>query len=214
MPALLAPFVGFALGALLAWMRGLEGESAEDAPLLGRPATVVALFALLVFAPACGYFLFFAGDWACAYLLDTQRIPSAVALVVVLGDAAAVLLGFGLARMRVRERDAFSALLLAAVPSGAALLGLLALLARLRVYATYRQFHGDFGAEPLAGGPLGYAVLWMDLLLVAGMLVAARALGRTPRPIRPGGPPSDGPPRDAPRLLGSQAHRSRERTTD
>jgi hypothetical protein len=195
-------------------MRGLEGEAAEDAPLLGRPMMVVALFAMLVFAPVSGYFLFFASDWACAYLLDTQRIPSAIALLCVVADGGAVLLGFGLARTRVRERDALGALMLAAVPAGAALLGFLALFARLRVHATYRQFHGDFGAEPLAGGPLGYAVLWMDLLLVAGMVIAARALARPPRSIRPGGPPSDEPAGDAPRLLGSQARSARKRTTD
>jgi hypothetical protein len=202
-PALLAPFVGFSLGALLAWIRGAD-ESDDDAPFWHRTSGSVLLFAIFVFAPVAGYFLIFAGDWAWAYLVDARRIPSALEVLVVAVDAACVPLGFEVARRQLRSRRAFGALATAAVPAGIALLSVMALFSRLRVDATFRQFRGEFGAEPLAGGPLGYAVLWMNLMLAAGMIVASQ---RRPRnaPPEPPTPLAGDPPRERRRLLGTGA---------
>jgi hypothetical protein len=41
----------------------------------------------------------------------------------------------------------------------------IALWRRISTQATYAQFHGDFGLQPLAGTEFGYAILWMLLLL-------------------------------------------------
>jgi len=49
---------------------------------------------------------------------------------------------------------------------------------RLSVQATYAQFHGDFGTRPVAGGPLGYALIWTTLVIVGGAAWTAYALRR------------------------------------
>lgn len=202
MPAVIAPLVGFALGAWLAWA---QRESLHREAMARRDTWIVGLFAGLVFAPAAGYFLVFAADWSYAYLLDASRIPSAVQLTLATGDAASVLAGYALAR-RALEASAPRALVAAlALPMGLTLLATVALGARLSVDATYAQFHGGYGATPLAGSRLGAAVVWMDAVVAVGAVLAARALQRRRRrePEAPRAPRT--------RLLGqaSQTERSR-----
>lgn len=191
-PAFVTPFVGFALGALLAWfsaaapgrpgaLRAIEARAAK-APPRGRPLALVALFAALVFTPVCAYFLIFAPDWSFAYLLDARRVPSAVDLLLLLLDAGSVLAGFLAARGSLR-----TATVLAGVPLAIALLAVFLLSRRLAVDGTYRQIEGNFGGHPVAGGPLGYALLWMHTMLAAGFIVTVRALlaRDAPAPRRP-----------------------------
>ena len=43
----------------------------------------------------------------------------------------------------------------------------------------------DFGTQPVAGGPLGYAILWMNAMLVIGFALTVRVLNgqrRAPAP--------------------------------
>jgi hypothetical protein len=54
----------------------------------------------------------------------------------------------------------------------------LALFPRLSVRATYAQFHGDFGTEPVAGTPLGWALLWVALVLSASTAYVVHVLRR------------------------------------
>jgi hypothetical protein len=49
---------------------------------------------------------------------------------------------------------------------------------RLSVQATYAQFHGDFGTHAVAGGPLGYALIWTTLVLSGAFAWTAHALRR------------------------------------
>ena len=179
---MLGPLAGFALGILLAWLRG---EDADRDGSRDRATLIVALFAGLVFAPVNTYFLAFAGDWSFAYLIDSQRIPSALGLCLIVADAALVVAGFALARRQDRSRPFGPALWLMGAAAGILLIVALALLDRFRIDATYLQFRGDFGAQPVAGGPLGYALLWMDAILLAGVLLTARALNGRAGPIRP-----------------------------
>ncbi|MCC6555516.1 MAG: hypothetical protein IT372_21355 [Polyangiaceae bacterium] len=241
MPAFVAPLVGFALGAVLAWLSAAaprrplaRGPSAPALPpwITGaartapgsdpraRTLSLAALFSVLVFTPICAYFLVFAPDWSFAYLVDTRRIPSAVDLVLLLIDAASVPAGcFAAARLSDRRSLRASALL-AGAPLGAALLAVLVLSRRLAIDANFRQFHGDFGTHPVAGGPLGYALLWMNGLLAAGLILTARAV-LTPADREPLTPPlpdnpdlSSRPPPDdpaPPRRLGSVAPPARPR---
>jgi hypothetical protein len=60
-----------------------------------------------------------------------------------------------------------------------------------------------FGTRPVAGSPLGYAILWMDTMIVTGMVIAARALADRPRP-----PPRIEPGNEEgrPTLLGRRRH--------
>jgi hypothetical protein len=49
---------------------------------------------------------------------------------------------------------------------------------RLSVSATYAQFHGDFGTEPIASSALGRGVLWMAIVGALGITWAIRSLAR------------------------------------
>src|SRR4051812_11074551 len=101
MPALVGPFVGFALGVALAWLCR-EDADRDDEAALRRAAQVVALFAALCFVPVCAYFLAFASDWSLSYLVDSRAVPSAALLVLVVANGALVVLGFWAGHRAVR----------------------------------------------------------------------------------------------------------------
>lgn len=187
MPALVGPFVGFALGAALAWLCRAEARREDEAAFRAR-VVVAALFAALVLAPACAYFVVFAGDWSFFYLVDERAVPSALELVLVIADAALVVLGFvsGHHAARRHAERACAALVLA--PASIAAVLVLAFLSKLRVVGTFHQVTSRFGTQPVAGSPLGWAILWMGAMIVAGFVVAARILGERPRLARPTAP--------------------------
>lgn len=205
MPALLGPLVGFSLGVMLAWIARDEADRDDDHGARSR-ALIVALFGALVFAPVCAYFLIFAGDWARFYLVDSRSFPSALDLVLVVIDAAVVPFGFVIARTWGRRR-AYRALgALGGVPAVAALILVLIFFPKLRIEGTFHQVRSDFGTQPAAGGPLGYAILWMNAMLIAGFALTVRALTGRPTP-----PPVEPAPRDVeggrPKLLGRRGRR-------
>lgn len=180
MPLPLGPLVGFALGVLLALFA--PGASLADAgPSHPRPRLLVGLFAALVFAPICAYFLAFAGDWSLAYLADSRSVPSALLLLLVVLDAASVVLGFSAGRRLIARRSLRAVTALIAVPLGAALIFVVVLYGRFRIDGTYHQVRGDFGTQPVAGGPLGYALVWMFGLLAAGFGLTLRLFRERPR---------------------------------
>ncbi len=201
MPLPLGPFVGFALGVLLA-LFAPRASLPDAGPAHPRPRLLVALFAALVFAPVCAYFLAFAGDWSIAYLTDSRAIPSALLLILVVLDALSVLVGFSVGRGSRRSLQAVTALI--GVPLGAALVFIVLFFGRLRVDGTFHQVRGDFGTQPVAGGPLGYALVWMFGLLAAGFGLTLRLLREPPRPRIADAPPPNAPlmprkrPPDAP----------------
>jgi hypothetical protein len=178
MPLLLAPFIGFVLGVVLAWAAAPE-LGRDDGPLVAsRPFALVVAFALLVYAPVIGYFDAFHGDWSYAYLVAARRVPSAVDLGLVLASSAMVPLGLAVAAPQLRRRRLGALVTLIAAP-GSVALAILALTARrLAVNATYAQFHGDFGGEPIAESALGRGVLVMAVLLAAGIAWCVRAIGQ------------------------------------
>ncbi|MCC6898897.1 MAG: hypothetical protein IT377_07970 [Polyangiaceae bacterium] len=179
MPTPAAPFLGFLLGSLFAWVAA--DELSRSATLQARTLIVVASFGLLVSAPIAGYFLAFAPDWSYGYLVDSQRLPGAIDTAWVLVDAASVPLGFARAARHVRTKRTGPMMRLMAVPALAAGGLVLAALPRLGVHATYSQFHGDFGTRPVAGSPLGYALLAMTLVLLAGVGITVAWLRRSSR---------------------------------
>ncbi|HVY45312.1 MAG TPA: hypothetical protein VHB21_05505, partial [Minicystis sp.] len=83
MPALVAPFVAFALGVAMA-IRAMQDAARWDEAERRAARRIVGLFAALVLAPVTAYFVVFAGDWSLAYLAEARAVPSAVALVWVL----------------------------------------------------------------------------------------------------------------------------------
>jgi hypothetical protein len=144
-----------------------------------------------VFAPVCAYFLAFAGDWSIAYLADSRSIPSALLLLLVGLDAASVVFGFSVGRRSLGRRSLRAVTALIGVPLGAALVFVVLFYGRLRIDGTYLQVRGDFGTQPVAGGPLGYALVWMFGLLAAGFGLTLNLFRERPRI-------ADAPPPKAP----------------
>jgi hypothetical protein len=176
-PAPVAPLVGFSLGVAFAWAAADELGRAGGFSI-SRSLVVVTLFSLLVFAPVSAYFLAFAPDWAYAYLVDSQRLPSAVDLGLVLVDAASVPAGFALAARLASSHRFGQIVQLAAVPALLVAVFLLVSLPRLAVHGSFAQYHGDFGVRSVAGSPLGHALLWMTAVLLAAVAWTVRALRR------------------------------------
>jgi hypothetical protein len=176
-PLLFAPFVGFLLGISFAWAARADLSKIEGPLLLARPVVISAAFAAFLYAPLCGYFVAFHGDWAYLYTVDWEQIPSAVDLALVLVSGASVPLGTLAAWSAARGRKLSSVARIAAAPS-LVTLGLLAWGAkRLAVSATYAQFHGEFGVEPIAASTLGRGVLWMGLVAALGIAWSVRTIG-------------------------------------
>ena len=190
MPALLGPLVAFALGAALAWLGRADAPRDDEEGFRAR-ARVVALFAALVIAPAFGYFLLFAGDWSLFYLADSHRVPSAIGLLLVMADAALAVLGFVAGHGAARRRAARALVALVAAPAGIAIAMVAASLPKLRVDGTYHQVTSRFGTQPVAGSPLGFAIVWMGAMVAAGLYLTARSLSErppAPPPITPESP--------------------------
>jgi hypothetical protein len=200
-PALVGPFVALALGAALAWL-GRADASREDEESVRARVRVVALFAALVVAPAFGYFLLFAGDWSLFYLAESKRIPSALGLLLVMLDASLVVAGFALGHAAARRRAPRALVALVAAPAGVAAAMVAAFLPKLRVDGTYLQVTARFGTKPVAGSPLGFALVWMGAMLAAGLYVTARALSERPTP--PPAPRAPEGPRPKQPLLGQR----------
>jgi hypothetical protein len=174
MPAPIAPFLGWIVGLTFAWAASEPSTRAHATP--GRTILVVILFSLLVYAPICSYFLAFAPDWSYAYLIDSERLPSAVDLGLVLVNAASVPVGFLLGARHVKGGALSSLTRLGFAPGAVTLLFLAVTIKRLGVEASYAQYHGDFGIQPLAGSPLGYAVLWMFAVLTGAVAWTSHCL--------------------------------------
>ncbi len=176
MPIPFAPLLGFVLGVFFAWVSRDELVR-DDGPLIAsRPVVVASAFAVFVFAPMVGYFVAFHGDWSYLYLLPRSRIPSAVDLALVLFAGTLLPIGAMVAAPAARQKRLGVVVWLVSVP-GALALALFAWSARrLSVSASYAQFHGDFGTEPIAASTLGKAVLFMAIVFALGVFWSARSL--------------------------------------
>lgn len=176
MPAYIAPLVGFAIGILFSWAAGEELTRASGALGSTRSFAVVVLFSFLNYGPMSGYFLAYATDWSLAYLFDGRHLPSAIMLVGVLLNIAVVPLGFAVGAAQVRQRKLMALLPMGVVPLAASAVVVGALARRLALYGTYAQVHRGGSADPLPGSPVGYAVLWFSLCLLAGIAWTTREL--------------------------------------
>jgi hypothetical protein len=178
MPIVFAPLVGFVLGVALAWVAGPALGSSEGPIPLTRPFAVVAAFAAFVWLPVVGYFSAFHGDWSYLYIVPSRRVPSAVDLGLVLVAVFAVVAGFWSAVGPVRRRRFGLVVAWMVVPGGVATAALPFVAHRLAVSATFAQFRGDFGTEPIGASTLGRGVLWMGIVLATGVAWTVRALLR------------------------------------
>ncbi len=190
MPLPVAPLLGWLLGLWLAWTaRGERPDRAPGTPgggrdgagsllffSLSRPLVVAAALSAFVYAPIVGYFAAFHGDWSYLYVVPWHRVPSALDLVLVLLASATIPAGVavGLGPARAGRSG-----LLARWAAGPAVIAvaLLAVFARrLATSASYAQFHGGFGLEPITESALGRGVLLAAIVLGVAVAWTARSL--------------------------------------
>lgn len=128
------------------------------------------IFASLVLVPASVYFYVFHGDWFLLYLLDVQRVPSAIALVGFLLEVGIGALGFsaGAALLRSQREAVAGGIIAVAVIAGGAVPALLR--ERLAVAGTFAQYEGQFGLTPLGDSTLFAGGIAMALLVTAGFV--------------------------------------------
>ncbi len=176
MPLPFALLFGFALGVLLAQVAKAELARGDGPLATSRALAVVGAFAAIVYVPIVAYSAAFHGDWAYLYVVPWRAVPSAVDLALVLAAGGAVVVGFVSAVPPVRTRSTRTLATMVGVPGAALLLLLAASARRLAVSASYVQFHGAFGVEPITSSALGRSVLWSVLALTAGVAWAVRAI--------------------------------------
>jgi hypothetical protein len=181
MPVVAAPLLGFSLGVVFAWA-GSEEIARLGGSVTSRALVVAALFGALVYAPACGYFEAFFPDWSYAYFLDSEVRPAALDLGLLVVNGLSVPLGLAAFSRAAASRRTAALARGAAVPAAVAALFVLAMLPRLRIFASFAQFHGDFGTEPLTGSPVGYALIWMTGVVAFAAAWTARVLRRLAEP--------------------------------
>jgi hypothetical protein len=175
MPVVSALLLGFALGAGLAWATAKELSRSVQG-VAARAVLIVGLLALLAYAPAVILIATLAPAWSLAYVAAPEQLPAWLAPVFALLVAGSVPLGFALALERPRsEHGAFRSRWFV-LPLVLGLLVLAPGLRRLAVVASFEQFHADYGVQAVAGGPLGYALLWMLAGVCVASLCAYRAL--------------------------------------
>jgi len=172
-----APLIGFTLGVLFAWLG--RDDIARGAPgsLSSRSLAIVSLYALFAFAPSCAIFLVLEPDWAGAYLFDggRARLLQVAGALLALSSVPA---GFVLAARPTRARRPGEIVRLGAASGLSALALTLALFPRLSVRASYAQYHGDFGTQPVAGTALGWSLFWVLFVLTLATTYTGSALRR------------------------------------
>lgn len=165
----------FASGVLTALVARAELRSSPASAFMLPAFAAYLTFVALVLIPGSVYLYVFHGDWYLLYLVDTQRVPSALvvlgaALIAALG-AAGYLLGAVCIRA---QRDALAGVVAGVVVSLA--VGSVVLMRpRLAVVGSFAQFRGDFGLAPF-GGPLLYAVVCITLATLIGFSLLAYQL--------------------------------------
>jgi len=161
---------------LLTFATGLAASLAARADLrvspkpaaFSRAFLAYLMFAGLVLVPSSVYFYLFHGDWYLLYLVDTGRVPSAVALIGCLLEFGLGAGGFLVGASMIRtQRDPWLGAAIGASVSLA--LGVIAVArSRLSVVGSYSQYHGDFGLSAY-GGALLQGTLWMSLWIALGL---------------------------------------------
>jgi hypothetical protein len=165
-----------ALGVAFAWLARGELSRSDVRWYESRALRVVFGFAAFVFAPVAAYFAIWHGDWAYLYLIAWKRVPSAVDLALVAVAGASVLGGFAAAAPLARAKKLGPLGALFAAPLVILFLVFLGFQRRLGTSASYAQFHGGFGTEPITQTDLGRGLLWMLAVLALGVAWSVRLL--------------------------------------
>jgi hypothetical protein len=172
-PLPLAPLVAALLGVAFGLLGRDEVRRTTASPTATRGFLVLTLVALLLLAPALGYFLAFYPDWAWSYLVPGARVPSAVDLVAVLIASGVAPLAYvwtasALRRHAVRELVRGVSALVVFFAIGFALLG-----PRMIVAGSYAAYHEGYDLASPSSTSLGVSIVWIDGCLLAGVAWAA-----------------------------------------
>lgn len=168
MPIVLAPLVSFLLGVVFAWV------AREDLLRPGRARSSlvrVSAFAAFVLAPVVAYTPTFHGDWSYLYLVSSDRVPSAVDLLLVALSVASCLVGHGAALRAVTGRRLDRVVWLALSAFLALALATALTSRRLAVVGSTAQYRSTFGLVALAQSRLarGLALSWVAIFAALGI---------------------------------------------
>ncbi|MDB4933178.1 MAG: hypothetical protein JWP87_150 [Labilithrix sp.] len=180
MPLPFAIPVGLIIGMTLAWVARAELARSEVPLVLARPFLVALGLSAIVFAPVVGYFAALHGDWTYLYLVRSSRVPSAVDLLLVVGAALQVPLGFAIATPWAIAKRGTRILQVSAAVAAILVIGCAVFARRLAVSASFAQYHGGFGAVPIGRSSLGRGILLSWLALAVAYAWSLHAL-RSPR---------------------------------
>jgi len=166
----------FASGLLVALAARADLRGSPTATVLSQPFFAFLLYASLVVVPASVYFYVFYGDWYLLYLVDSQRVPSALVLLALGFEVAIGASGFLLGAALIRnQREPWAGVLIGVSLSvGVAAIPLVH--RRLAVIGSYAQYHGDFGLVPF-GGALLLGVVAMTAWSLVGLALVAYRIG-------------------------------------
>lgn len=170
--------VNLPLAICLTYVAGVITALSSRAELRGTPRPSLATsafrafmaYTVLVLVPIAVYFYVFHGDWFLLYLLDTARIPSAVALLIFVLQACVGAFGFASAAHLVRmQRDNLAVVIgILVLMLGAGLLTLAH--SRVVTVGSFAQFHGAFGLEDWTKTTIFPAVILFGTILVVGLV--------------------------------------------
>lgn len=168
LPPLLVFTVVSGLAAALAGRSELRTSPRPVA--LTRSFLAYLSYAFLVVVPASVYFYVFHGDWFLLYFVDVSQIPSAIALIGFVLQAALGALGFlaGALLVRGQREVAAGAVLGVLLVAGASVFVIYS--DRLSQVGSYAQFHGQFGLEPFEAGPLLTGSLGLAAVALFGLV--------------------------------------------
>src|SRR5262249_36581145 len=153
-----------------------EVRRTSAAPSSTRGFLIVALVSILLLSPALAYFVAFYPDWAYAYFIPGEQVPSAIDLVEIVAIALIpppmyAWTASAPRRHAVRELVRGVSVLVVLFAALLALVG-----PRLAIADTYEAFRDGLDPKPIGGSPLGVSVLWIDGCAIAGMIWAGSRL--------------------------------------
>lgn len=167
----LPPLLVFAVvTGLAASLAGRQELRISPRPIgLTQSFAAYASYAVLVLVPVSVYFYVFHGDWFLLYFVDVARVPSAIALVGFVLQAALGALGFFVGGLLVRNQREVIVGVLLGVLVVAGIASVIPYGDRLSQVGSHAQFHGQFGLEAYESGPLLSGGLAMAAILLTGL---------------------------------------------
>lgn len=168
MPLPIVIMLAFVLGLAAAFASRVTLRLRPRSPLLSQSFAAFVIFMALIFVPSSLYFYIFFGDWFLLYLVDSARIPSALALLAFLGLIGLGTAGFsvGAAMTRAHHDGWCLALMLLVLLVGTA--SLIPVYDRVAWVGSLLQFRAHSGVEPYLHSSAWYAAIFVAAVLSVG----------------------------------------------